>query len=94
MLRRSPPLTLEETIGLQIRWRRRRLGLNQGELARKSSISTSAMSKIENGRMSATIGSLKSVAEALEVPINLLFMPLNAEPMVAGGHEHPPSRFS
>ncbi len=93
MFRRSPPLTLEESIGLQIRRRRRRLGLNQCELARKSSISTSAMSKIENGRMSATIGSLKSVAEALDVPINLLFMPLSADPVAAGSSGQSSTRF-
>lgn len=88
MFRKSPPPTLEETIGLQIRWRRRQLGLNQGQLARKSGVSTSAMSKIENGRISATISSLKNVAEALGVPINLLFMPLSAEPIrvAAAGH--------
>lgn len=94
MFRSSPPLTLEETIGLQIRWRRRQLGLKQSQLARKSAISASAMSKIENGRMSATIGSLKSIADALEVPINLLFMPLGGEPVVVQGSGQPRRRLN
>lgn len=94
VFRQSPPPTLEETIGLQIRWRRRQLGLNQGDLARKSGVSTSAMSKIENGRISTTITSLKTIAEALGAPINLLFMPLGAEPIVTRQADDAKARFN
>lgn len=93
MVRRSLPMTLEETIGLQIRWRRLQLGLRQGELARKARLSASAMSKIENGRMSTTVASLKGIAEALEMPINLLFSPIGTEPLVVHGTGHVPGRF-
>jgi transcriptional regulator with XRE-family HTH domain len=71
------PLTashsLEQAIGAEIRRHRARLGLRSAELAAAANISTSLMSKIENGQVSTSLGTLQAVAAALNVPIASLF---------------------
>jgi transcriptional regulator with XRE-family HTH domain len=65
--------TLEESIGRQVRQLRTRLGLTGAEFAAAAQISTSMLSKIETGQISASLQTLQSIATALNVPIANLF---------------------
>ena len=65
--------TLEQAIGLQIRHRRKALGLTVAELAGAANVSGGMLSKIENGQISPSLGTLQMLASALNVPISLLF---------------------
>lgn len=64
---------VEAAIGLQVRHLRAQLGLRSGELAAQAGISASALSKIENGQISPSLGTLRDLARALNVPISALF---------------------
>lgn len=65
--------TLEQAIGSQIRNLRKKLGLTGGEFAASAGISTSMLSKIETGQISASLATLQAIARALDVPIASLF---------------------
>ena len=65
--------TLEQAIGLQIRHRRKAMGLTVAELAGAANVSGGMLSKIENGQISPSLGTLQTLATALNVPISLLF---------------------
>jgi transcriptional regulator with XRE-family HTH domain len=70
----SPPnRTLEEALGFQIRNLRRQLDLTVADLASAAQISVGMLSKIENGQISPSLGTLQRLAEALNVPITALF---------------------
>ena len=60
-----PSRTLEETLGVQIRNLRRQLDLTVADLAGAAQISVGMLSKIENGQISPSLGTLQSLAEAL-----------------------------
>jgi transcriptional regulator with XRE-family HTH domain len=66
-------LTLEESLGAQIRLLRRRAELTGADLASAADISLGMLSKIENGQISASLTTLKSVCGALNVPMSQLF---------------------
>jgi transcriptional regulator with XRE-family HTH domain len=68
-----PSRTLEEALGVQIRNLRRQLDLTVADLAGAAQISVGMLSKIENGQISPSLGTLQSLAEALNVPITVLF---------------------
>lgn len=65
--------TLEQSIGAQVRFHRKLIGLTGAELAGSAGISTGMLSKIENGQISPSLGMLQTIAEALAVPIATLF---------------------
>jgi len=65
--------TLERTIGGQVRSLRRRLDLSVSDLASAAGISAGMLSKIENGQISASLGTLQSIAAALSTPMSTLF---------------------
>ncbi|MDX2264224.1 MAG: XRE family transcriptional regulator [Hyphomicrobiales bacterium] len=65
--------TLEQSIGAFIRQQRRRLDLKGGDLAAAASISTSMLSKIENGQISPSLGTLQALAQALNAPLTAFF---------------------
>lgn len=65
--------TLEQSIGQHIRLMRRRLDLTGADLAASSGISTSMLSKIENGQISASLSTLQAIAAALNVPLATFF---------------------
>lgn len=65
--------TLERALGAQIRTLRRRHDISVADLAAASGLSTGMMSKIENGLISPSLGSLQAVAGALGVPVGSLF---------------------
>jgi len=75
-IERTPPaasLTLEQAIGIQVRSRRRHVGLTVSELAAAASLSGGMLSKIENGQISPSLASLKALAAALNVPLAMFF---------------------
>jgi transcriptional regulator with XRE-family HTH domain len=65
--------TLERAIGTQIKHFRRQHDLSIAELAASAGLSTGMLSKIENGQISPSLGSLSAIAGALGVPISMLF---------------------
>jgi transcriptional regulator with XRE-family HTH domain len=67
------PRTLEQSIGHHIRQHRRRLELTGSDLAAASNISTSMLSKIENGQISPSLQTLQALAAALNIPLTTLF---------------------
>jgi transcriptional regulator with XRE-family HTH domain len=68
-----PSRTLEEALGVQVRNLRRHLDLTVADLAGAAQISVGMLSKIENGQISPSLGTLQGLAEALNVPITSLF---------------------
>lgn len=66
-------LTLEESLGAQIRLLRRRAELTGSDLANAAGISLGMLSKIENGQISPSLATLQAVCRALNVPLSQLF---------------------
>jgi len=72
----APPYverTLEQVVGVQVRAQRHRLGLTGGTLAKAAGVSVGMLSKIENGQISASLATLQSLAQALNLPLSALF---------------------
>lgn len=57
-----------------IKYYRKRKGLTQKELAKLSDITQSALAKYENGKLTPHKKSLLSIANALEIPLELFFV--------------------
>lgn len=70
--------TLEQSIGTQIRQRRKRLEITGAELAANAQVSPGMLSKIENGQISASLSTLQALARALNMPISAFFTPYEA----------------
>ncbi|BCI68700.1 MerR family transcriptional regulator [Acetobacter aceti] len=66
-------LTLEESLGAQIREKRRKADLTGTELANAAGISLGMLSKIENGQISPSLTTLQSVSHALNISLSQLF---------------------
>jgi len=60
-------------VGKRIARTRRRLGLSQGVVSRRTGFHPSYLSRIENGRVQPTIGTTMRVAEAMRVTLDGLF---------------------
>lgn len=69
----ATPRSLEAGIGETVRALRKSLGLTVAELASATGISTGMLSKIENGSISASLATLKALAQTLNVPMSQLF---------------------
>lgn len=61
--------SLEQAIGNQVRDYRKSASLTVAELAREASISAGMLSKIENGQISASLGTLQDIASALNLQL-------------------------
>ena len=68
--------TLEQALGQRIRAIRRELDLTVSDLVEAATISVGMLSKIENGLISPSLGTLQSITNALNVPISSLFATL------------------
>jgi transcriptional regulator with XRE-family HTH domain len=66
-------LPLEAIIGLEVRRLRRSISLTIAELGATAGISAGMLSKIENGNISPSLGTLNALAKALNVPLRQLF---------------------
>jgi len=67
------PRSLEVAIGAEVRRLRKSLDLTVAELGAAAGFSASMLSKIENGAISPSLATLKSLAASLNVPITRLF---------------------
>ncbi len=67
------PKSLEVAIGAEVRRLRKSLDLTVAELGAAAGVSAGMMSKIENGTISPSLATLKSLAASLNVPITRLF---------------------
>lgn len=67
------PRSLEVGIGAEVRRLRKSLDLTVSELGAAAGFSASMLSKVENGTISPSLATLKSLAGALNVPISSLF---------------------
>ncbi|MEM7321331.1 MAG: helix-turn-helix domain-containing protein, partial [Pseudomonadota bacterium] len=68
-----PGRKIDRAIGASLKELRQQRGLSARVLAEQSGISAAMVSRIENGLVSPSIGSLAALAAALEVPIVSLF---------------------
>jgi transcriptional regulator with XRE-family HTH domain len=64
---------LEASIGFEVRRLRKAIDLTVAELGAAAGISAGMLSKIENGTISPSLGTLDALAKALNVPITRLF---------------------
>ncbi len=64
---------LEMAIGLEVRARRKELGITVSDLASATGLSPGMLSKIENGNISPSLTSLQALARALGLPITAFF---------------------
>lgn len=69
----SKAATVEEAIGRQVRLLRQRLGLSAAALSASAGLSAGMLSKIESGRVSASLTSLKAIAGSLNTSLSALF---------------------
>lgn len=69
----TPARSLEAGIGAEVHRLRKSLDLTMTELAAATGISAGMLSKIENGAISPSLGTLQALAHALQVPISQLF---------------------
>jgi len=60
-------------VGAVIKQFRKKLGINQLELASKSDITQAYLSQIENNKKDPNLSTLKSICRALEIPLPILF---------------------
>jgi transcriptional regulator with XRE-family HTH domain len=60
-------------LGKAIQTCRVKVGLSQGELAKLAGISVSYLSMLENSKRDPTISTVQKIANALGVPIEILF---------------------
>ncbi len=64
--------SLEQAIGAQVRDYRKTSGQTVSELAHAADISAGMLSKIENGQISASLGTLQLLSAALNLPLSQL----------------------
>jgi len=75
----TPPTALA-LLGTTIRAQRKRLGLNQAQLAKRIGLSRTYVSDIEHGRSNLTMLNLLRLAQVLKLPPSHLLQPLDAHP--------------
>jgi len=71
--RPSESQSLEASIGNQVRSLRKKHDMTVMDLATQSELSIGMLSKIENGGISPSLGTLQALAKALNVPIGTFF---------------------
>jgi transcriptional regulator with XRE-family HTH domain len=69
----NPENDLEVAIGREVRTFRKKLDLTVGELAKRAGLSIGMLSKIENGLSSPSLATLKSLSQALGIPVTAFF---------------------
>lgn len=75
----SPIGQLGRVIANHVRSRRLEIGLNVGQLAERTGISKSMLSKIENAQTSPSLSTLERLSSALDMPVTSLFRGLAEE---------------
>jgi transcriptional regulator with XRE-family HTH domain len=69
----TPPLSLEQEIGKQIRSFRKSLDLTVAQLGGMAGITAGMLSKIENGSISPSLSTLSALANALNISVRSFF---------------------
>ncbi|MCY4324871.1 MAG: XRE family transcriptional regulator [Betaproteobacteria bacterium] len=69
---------IEIAIGRQVRKLRMQTGISSHLLAERADISIALLSRIEHGKVSASLGTLSRLANALGVPFNFLFQQVSS----------------
>jgi transcriptional regulator with XRE-family HTH domain len=77
-------------VGNRIRELRRQAQVTQKEVAARSGLTVSYLSRLENERITPSVRTLRRIAEALEVPVSMLF----DRDATASNHEHCPVSLS
>ena len=67
---------LSRSVGSLLKSQREKIGVNQGEIATKASISVSMLSQIERGVTSPSIDTLNKICNALSLPVSKVFASL------------------
>jgi transcriptional regulator with XRE-family HTH domain len=62
-------MSINKTLGDQIRKRRHEIRLSLRAVARQANVSASFLSQVERGQASPSLNTLRSIAEALDVPL-------------------------
>lgn len=60
-------------LGNTIRYKRKELGLNQGQFAKACGITQTYLSQLEHNQKEPNLSTLKAIAEALKMPLPILF---------------------
>lgn len=66
-----------DEIGVQIIKLRMKFNLSQAALAEKAGTTQAVISRIENGSVSATVGTIQKIAEAMDSVVKIEFIPNN-----------------
>ena len=82
------PQRATTSIGLSIRRQRLQASKTQRDLAEETGIAISYLSRVENGRVNPSVGTLAKIAKALALPVTAL---LDAEPSGDSGKSCPVS---
>jgi len=64
----------QSTISNNIRTRRKALKMTQEDLASKANLSLSTIQKVENNPLNPEIGTMIRIANALDIPLGLLYI--------------------
>ncbi len=72
-LRDAKENNLEQAIGREVRFCRKKLGITVADLARDTGLSVGMLSKIENGLISPSLTTLQTLSRALGTPITSFF---------------------
>ena len=84
----------QNEIGKRIKARRQEMGLSIRELARRTDLSASFISQVENNKTNVSLDSLRIIAEQLDVPIHQFFseptrdIAYGAAAAISEGEEH------
>ena len=60
---------LQEVFGRNLKERRKRMGITQGELAQRIGVSTSFVTEIEKGRKAPSFSTIEKIAEDTHAPV-------------------------
>ena len=72
---KSPNRKTVENIGQRIRQLRESCGMTQSQLKMRARVSHSWLSRVENGQMTPSLGTLEKISEVLGVGLNHFFVP-------------------
>jgi transcriptional regulator with XRE-family HTH domain len=75
LFERWPNRVVVENIGQRIRQLRESRGMTQRQLLVRSRVSQSLLSRIENGQITPSLGTLEKISEAIGIGLNRLFVP-------------------
>lgn len=79
---------LSDTVGARLQTLRKKFGLSQRELARRADVTNSALSMIEQGKVSPSVGSLEKILHAFPISLQEFFSAtLELAPSVTSAEE-------